>query len=47
MNPDQIAILDLLRNGLREEAVRFLVCFPCPLVKGDLTGMIVEERPEN
>lgn len=45
MHPDQIVVLDVLRNGLCEETVGLGVCVPSRLVEGDLTGVIVEEGP--
>lgn len=47
MHPDQITVLDLLRNRLGEQPIRLLVCFPCGLVECDLTGVVVEQRPED
>lgn len=47
MHPDQVAILNFLRNRFGEKTVGLLVCFPGGLVKGNLTGMVMEEGPEN
>lgn len=47
MHPDQIAVLDFLRDGLCEKAICLLVSFPGRFVKGDFTGVVVEQRPEN
>lgn len=46
MHPDQISILDFFGNSLGEQAVGFFVGAPCGLVEGDLTGVVVEERPK-
>lgn len=47
MHPDQVTILNFLRNRFGEEAVGLLVCLPGGLIKGNLAGMVVEEGPEN
>lgn len=47
MHPDQIAILDFLRDGLCEKAICLLVSFPGRFVEGDFAGVVVEQRPEN
>lgn len=47
VDPDQIAILDIFDDGLGEKAVDLLVCGPSRLVEGNLTGVIMEEGPEN
>lgn len=47
VDPDQIAILNILDDGLGEEAVDLLVCGPSRLVEGNLTGVIMEEGPED
>lgn len=45
MHPDQIIVLNILRNCLCEETVGLGVCVPSGLVEGDLTGVVVEEGP--
>lgn len=45
VDPDEIAVLHVLDNSLGEEAIDLLVSSPGGLVKGDLTGVVVEERP--
>jgi hypothetical protein len=45
--PDQVIVLDVSSNGLCEQLVCFCICGPCRLVEGNLTGMVVEERPED
>jgi len=47
VDPDQIVVLYVLCDLLCEKAVGLLVGIPCGLVKGDLTGVVVEERPED
>jgi hypothetical protein len=47
VHPDQIAILYVLHDCLGEEAVYLSVGGPGRLVEGDLTGVVVEERPED
>lgn len=47
VNPDQIAILNVLDDSLGKQAVDFAVSGPCALVKCDFTGVVVEKRPEN
>jgi hypothetical protein len=45
VDPDKIAVLHILDDGLCKEAVDFLVRRPRRFVKGDFTGVVVEERP--
>ena len=47
VDPDEIAILDILDDCLGEKMVDFLVCGPRGLVERDLTGMVVKEGPED
>jgi len=47
VNPDQIVILYVLCDLLCEQTVGFLVGIPGGLVEGDLTGVVVEEGPED
>ncbi|CRK33032.1 hypothetical protein BN1708_005977 [Verticillium longisporum] len=47
VDPDQIAVLDVLDDRLGEEAVDLLVRSPGALVKGNLAGVVVEEGPED
>lgn len=47
VDPNQIAILNVLDNGLGKKAVDFLVSDPGGFVKGDFTGVVVEQRPED
>jgi hypothetical protein len=47
MNPDQISVLNILDDGFCKKAVDFLVCCPGRLVEGNLTGVIMEKRPED
>ena len=47
VHPNQITILYVLSHGLREKAIDFLVCSPCRLVESDLTGVVMEEGPED
>jgi hypothetical protein len=47
VDPDLVTILDFCCHGLCKEAVDLLVCFPRGLVKGDFSGMVVEEGPED
>lgn len=47
MHPNQVAILDFLGDGLGEQAIGFLVGLPGGLVESDLTGVVVEQRPED
>lgn len=42
VDPDQIAVLDFLCNGLGEKTVRLLVCLPGGLIKSNLTRVVVE-----
>ena len=46
VHPDQIAILDILDDGLGKQPIGFSVCVPGHLVKGNLPGMVVEEWPQ-
>ena len=47
VDPDHISVLDILDNLLCEQAVDLAVSSPGGLVEGDLTGVVVEERPED
>jgi hypothetical protein len=47
VDPDQIVILHVLCDLLCEQTVGFLVGIPGGLVEGDLTGVVVEEGPED
>lgn len=47
MDPDEIAVLNVLDDGFGEKTVDFLVGGPGGLVKGDLTRMVVEKRPKD
>ena len=47
VDPDQIVVLYILCDLLCEQTVGFLVGIPCGLVEGDLTGVVVEEGPED
>lgn len=47
VDPDHVIILYVFRNSLCEQTVGFGVCIPGRLVKGDLTGVVVEKRPHD
>lgn len=47
VDPDEVAILNVLDDGLGEEMVYFLVGCPCGFIKGDFAGVVVEEGPED
>lgn len=47
MDPDHVAILYVLDDSLGKEAVDLLVGAPCVFIEGDLTGVVVEEGPED
>lgn len=47
VHPNQVVVLDIFCNLLGEEPVGFAVCVPCGLVEGDLTGVVVEQGPQN
>lgn len=47
VDPDHISVLDILDNLLCEQAVDLAVSSPGGLVEGDLTGVVVEEGPED
>lgn len=47
MHPDEIAVLDFLGDGSGKKAICLLVRFPSRFVKGDFTGVVVEQRPED
>lgn len=47
MDPDQIAVLDILDDGLCKETVDFLVGNPSGFVECDFTGVVVEKRPKD
>ena len=44
---DLVAILDILNDLLGKQQVHLLVRRPRALVECDLTGVVVEERPED
>jgi hypothetical protein len=45
--PHQVVVLDILGDRLCEQAVGLHVALPCGLVKGDLTGVVVEQGPHD
>lgn len=47
VDPNEVAILDILDHLLGEQTVDLLVGFPGGLVKCDLAGVVMEKRPEN
>jgi hypothetical protein len=47
VHPDHVVVLHVLRDRLGEQAVGLHVCLPGRLVEGNLTGVVVEERPHD
>lgn len=47
VDPNQVTILNVLRDGPGKDAIGLNVGIPGRFVEGDLTGMVVEERPQN
>jgi len=47
MDPHHVVVLDIRGNRFREQAVGFGVGIPCGLVECNLTGVVVEKRPED
>lgn len=47
MNPYEVSVLDILRDGFGKEEVGFAVSPPSVLIEGDLARMVVEERPKD
>ena len=47
VNPDEVVVLNMLCKLFGEDAVRIAICNPSVLVKADLTGMVVEKRPQD
>lgn len=47
VDPNKVTVLHILDDCPCEEAVDFLICAPRRLVKGNLAGVIVEERPQD
>ena len=47
VDPDQIVILHIFCDLFREQTVGLLVGIPSGFVEGDLTGVVVEEGPED
>lgn len=47
MDPNEVVVLNVGRDSLGEETVRFGVGVPGRLVKRDFTGMVVEEGPHD
>ena len=45
--PDQIIVLDVLCDFFCEQTVGLAIGIPCGLVEGNLTGVVVEEGPED
>lgn len=42
VDPDQVTIFHIFRNGLGKEPVGFSVCVPSRFIKGDFAGMVME-----
>lgn len=47
VNPDHVVILHIFRDGLCEQAIGFSVCVPSRLVEGNLSGVVVEQGPQD
>ena len=47
VHPDHVVVLYVLCDGLCEQAVCLGVGVPSGLVEGNLTGVVVEERPHD
>jgi len=47
MDPDEVIVLYVLCDCLGKETVGFAIGVPRRFIKGDLTRMVVEKRPEN
>lgn len=47
MDPNQVAVAHLFRDGFGEKPVGFFVGLPGGFVKGDFAGVVVEERPQD
>lgn len=47
MYPDQVIVLHIFRDSFRKQAIGFGVGVPRGFFKGNLTGVIVEEGPED
>jgi hypothetical protein len=47
VDPHHVVILHILCDRLCEQAVGLAVCLPCGLVEGNLTGVVVEQRPHD
>jgi hypothetical protein len=47
LHPDQIAVAYNFCDGLGKQAVGLLVCAPILLIERDLTGVVMEQGPEN
>lgn len=45
--PNQISILNFLRDSFGEQAVGFFICVPCRFIKRDFSGMVMKERPKD
>lgn len=45
VNPDEIAIFNVLRNDFGKRSIGFGVRLPSILIERDLARMVVEERP--
>lgn len=47
VDPNHVSILDIGGNRLGKELVDLVVGSPGGFVKGDFTGVVVEERPKD
>jgi hypothetical protein len=47
VDPDEVAVLDIVDDRLGKEAVHLLIGGPGRFIEGDFARMVVEERPED
>jgi hypothetical protein len=47
VNPHEVTVLNFFCNNFGEEPVRFLICVPCRLIESNLSGVIVEQGPQD
>jgi hypothetical protein len=47
VHPHHVVVLYILCDSFCKQTVGFHIAVPCRLVEGDLTGVVVEERPHD
>lgn len=47
VDPNEVAVPNLLRDGFGEQPVGFFVGLPGGFIEGDFAGVVVEEGPQD